>query len=109
MSVLDWGNEYTGKTLTSLFGALNVDKAGQRKLLILSFAGTGVGMAVMGGYISQLNNHIAVHAAMTSISLYVFFLDSHSCTAQKSLHSRPYADYRDVDGIVADVYFCLWR
>lgn len=89
--------------LTSPFGALSVEKAGRRKLLILSFAGMGIYMAVIGGCISQTNSHIAVHAAMAFMILYVFFLDSHTCTAQRSLHTRPHANHGDVDGIVVDV------
>ena len=61
------------KILISHFGALTVAKAGRRKLLIPSFAGMGICMAVMGGCISQPDNHIAVHAAVAFIFFYAFF------------------------------------
>lgn len=54
-------------------GALIVDKAGRRKLLILAFGGMGICMAVMGGCISQTNNKAAIDTAVVFIFLYVFF------------------------------------
>lgn len=54
-------------------GALNIDKAGRRKLLLLVFAGMGVCMAVMAGCISQSSNKTAVDTAVAFIFLYVFF------------------------------------
>ncbi|KAJ5715275.1 general substrate transporter, partial [Penicillium malachiteum] len=64
---------YSWKILISPFGALTVEKAGRRKLLILSFVGMGICMAVMGGCISQKGNKAASDTAVAFIFLYVFF------------------------------------
>ncbi|PYI07007.1 hypothetical protein BO78DRAFT_429284 [Aspergillus sclerotiicarbonarius CBS 121057] len=64
---------YSWKILISPFGALTVDKAGRRKLLIPSFVGMGICMAVMGGCISQKNNKAASDTAVAFIFIYVFF------------------------------------
>ncbi|RAH47571.1 general substrate transporter [Aspergillus brunneoviolaceus CBS 621.78] len=59
---------------TCPFGALTVDKAGRRKLLILSFVGMGICMAVMAGCMSQnSSNKAAMDTAVVFIFIYVFF------------------------------------
>ncbi|CAI7576453.1 unnamed protein product [Penicillium bialowiezense] len=64
---------FSWKVLIAPVGALIVDKAGRRKLLILAFGGMGICMAVMGGCISQTNNKAAIDTAVVFIFLYVFF------------------------------------
>ena len=64
---------FNRKILISPFGALTVEKAGRRKLLIFSFVGMGICMAVMAGCISQAGNKAAADTAVAFIFLYVFF------------------------------------
>ncbi|KAJ5107637.1 general substrate transporter [Penicillium angulare] len=64
---------YSCKIIVSPFGALTLEKAGRRKLLILSFIGMEICMAVMGGCISQKGNKTASNTAVAFIFLYVFF------------------------------------
>ncbi|KAE8418026.1 major facilitator superfamily domain-containing protein [Aspergillus pseudocaelatus] len=64
---------FTWKMIIAPVGALTIDKAGRRKLLLLAFAGMGICMAVMAGCISQSYNKAAVDTAVEFIFLYVFF------------------------------------
>ncbi|KAL4954836.1 general substrate transporter [Aspergillus filifer] len=64
---------FSWKILVSPFGVFTVDKAGRRKLLILSFVGMGICMAVMAGCMSQPGNKNAANTAVAFIFLYVFF------------------------------------
>ncbi|KAJ5701316.1 general substrate transporter [Penicillium malachiteum] len=61
------------KIVVSPFGALTVERAGRRKLLISSFLEMGICMAVMAACISQKGNRAASDTAVAFIFLYVFF------------------------------------
>ncbi|KAJ5629106.1 general substrate transporter [Penicillium lividum] len=73
MSMLMSAVLFSWKVLIGPVGALIVDKAGRRKLLMIAFGGMGVCMAVMAGCISQTTNKAAIDTAVAFIFLYVFF------------------------------------
>ena len=61
---------FTWQTLAAPIGVLTVDRAGRRKLMLVSCVGMGISMAVLAGTVSQSNNHAAVIVA--GISIFIF-------------------------------------